>query len=94
MYILVLLIGAGVFILQFSNNEKHIPNEFYQVYLDNEKIGVIKSKDELNKYIKFSWRLKMFISIDAFRFFDKAAQSFLQYPTLDEKFTCQFSQFF
>lgn len=52
MYILVLLIGAGVFILQFSNNEKHIPNEFYQVYLDNEKIGVIKSKDELNKYIK------------------------------------------
>ena len=36
----------------------------------------------------------MFISIDAFRFFDKAAQSFLQYPTLDEKFTCQFSHFF
>ena len=51
-YIIVLLIGAGVFILQFSSNEKHVPNEYYQVYLDNEKIGVIKSKEELNKYIK------------------------------------------
>lgn len=51
-YILVLLIGAGVFILQFGNNEKHEPNDFYQVYLDNEKIGVIKSKEELDKYIK------------------------------------------
>ena len=51
-YIIVLLIGAGVFILQFSNKEKKVPNEYYQVYLDNEKIGVIKSKEELNKYIK------------------------------------------
>jgi len=51
-YIIVLLIGAGVFILQFGNKEKQVPNEYYQVYLDNEKIGVIKSKEELNKYIK------------------------------------------
>ena len=51
-YIIVLLIGVGVFILQFGNNKKLEPNEFYQVYLDNEKIGVIKSKEELDKYIK------------------------------------------
>ena len=50
-YIIVLLIGAGVFFLQFASNKKYQPNEYYQVYLDNEKIGVIKSKEELEKYI-------------------------------------------
>ena len=50
-YILVLLISVGIFVLQFSYTKNMIPTTFYQVYLDNEKIGVIKSKEELMKYI-------------------------------------------
>ena len=51
-YIIVLLVGVGVFLLQFRYGKKYNPKEYYQVYLDNEKIGVIKSKEELNNYIK------------------------------------------
>lgn len=50
-YIIVLLVGLCVFILQFSYKKNMVPTTFYQVYLDNEKIGVIKSKEELEKYI-------------------------------------------
>ena len=50
-YIVVLLIGAGVFVLQFDYREKVLPTSLYQVYLDDEIIGVIKSKDELEEYI-------------------------------------------
>ena len=50
-YIIVLLIGMGVFLLQFGYTKKFQPTTVYQVYLDNEKIGVIKSKEELESYI-------------------------------------------
>ena len=50
-YIIVLLIGVGVFLLQFNYGRKYQPSIFYQVYLDNEKIGVIKSKEDFEKYI-------------------------------------------
>ena len=50
-YIVVLLIGVGVFFLQFGYSKKVLPTSLYQVYLDNEKIGIIKSKEELEKYI-------------------------------------------
>lgn len=50
-YILVLLLSAVVFILEFQDKNTIIPNYYYQVYLDDEVLGVIKSKDELEKYI-------------------------------------------
>lgn len=50
-YIIVLLVGAGVFLLQFGYTKKYQPISVYQVYLDNEKIGVINSKEELEKYV-------------------------------------------
>ncbi len=51
-YMIVLLIGVGVFLLQFNYVRKYQPSIYYQVYLDNEKIGVIKSKEEFERYIK------------------------------------------
>lgn len=50
-YIIVLLCGIGVFFLQFKYERNFQPYTFYQVYLDGEKIGVIESKEELEKYI-------------------------------------------
>ena len=42
-YIIVLFCGAMVFFLQFGYGKKYQPYTYYQVYLDDEKIGVIKS---------------------------------------------------
>ncbi len=50
-YIAIFLCGIGVFFLQFGYSKKKQPYTFYQVYLDNEKIGVINSKEDLEKYI-------------------------------------------
>lgn len=40
-----------VFVLGFSNTTNQEPNSYYQVYLDEKIIGVIKSKTELESYI-------------------------------------------
>lgn len=50
-YIVVLIIGVGVFFLQFGYGRKYQPTTLYQVYLDNEIIGIIKSKDKFESYI-------------------------------------------
>lgn len=50
-YLIVLLSGIAVFYLQFSYNHTYAPNSFYQVYLDNEQIGVINSKDKFDNYV-------------------------------------------
>lgn len=50
-YIIVLLIGLGVFFLQFGYGKKYQPYTLYQVYLDDEKIGIIESKEDLEAYI-------------------------------------------
>ena len=50
--ITIAIFSLMIFILGFNYREKEVPNEYYQVYLDDELIGTIKSKDELNKYIE------------------------------------------
>lgn len=50
-YLIVLICGALVFLLQFDYGKKYNPYTYYQVYLDDEKIGVIRSKDEFDKYV-------------------------------------------
>jgi murein DD-endopeptidase MepM/ murein hydrolase activator NlpD len=45
------LISISVFLLGFDYRSSHEPNAYYQVYLDEEVIGVIKSKEALEKYI-------------------------------------------
>lgn len=50
-YIILGITGIFIFFLNFSYGKKYYPNTFYQVYLDNQKIGVIESKDELEDYI-------------------------------------------
>lgn len=51
MYILVLLLSATVFLLGFQDKNTIVPNYLYKVYLDDEVLGVIKSKKELENYI-------------------------------------------
>lgn len=51
-YIFVLILGVLVFYLQFNYGKKYKPYTFYQVYLDNEKIGIINSKDDFEKHIQ------------------------------------------
>lgn len=48
---LIILISFSVVLLGFGYNEKLEPNRYYQVYLDNELLGTVKSKEELEKYI-------------------------------------------
>lgn len=50
-YIVVVFIGIGVFFLQFDYGKKYQPYTLYQVYLDDERIGIIDSKEELEEYI-------------------------------------------
>lgn len=45
------LISISVFLLGFDYRTSYEPNTYYQVYLDEEVIGVIKSKEALEKYI-------------------------------------------
>lgn len=49
--ILVLLLASVTIFLGFSNERNSQPNTYYQVTLDGELIGTIKSEKELKKYI-------------------------------------------
>lgn len=49
--LLVIILSSIVVFLGFSNNKNSQPNTYYQVTLDGEIIGTIKSKKALEKYI-------------------------------------------
>lgn len=49
--ITILLVISAVFLLGFNYKNLSEPNTFYQVYMDDEVIGVIKSKAALERYI-------------------------------------------
>ena len=48
---IVLLSILSIFFVGFKLTTNKTPNELYAVYLEGKKIGVVKSKDEFNKYI-------------------------------------------
>ena len=47
----VLLVSVLIIFLGFTNKKSTVPNSYYQVYLDGEQLGTIKSKRELETYI-------------------------------------------
>lgn len=47
----LILISISTFLLGFNYNSERVPNSFYQVYLDNKKIGIIDSKEQLETLI-------------------------------------------
>ena len=49
--LLIILLSSFVFLLGYNTKKNREPNYLYQVYLDDQVLGVIKSKDELEKYI-------------------------------------------
>ena len=50
-YFLVFILSIIIFIVGFDYNSNLEPNEFYNVYLKDELIGTIQSKEKLEKYI-------------------------------------------
>ena len=46
-----LILGVILFVICFDYNKREYPNEFYNVYLDGEYLGVIESKSALENYI-------------------------------------------
>ncbi|MDD2181068.1 MAG: M23 family metallopeptidase [Bacilli bacterium] len=50
-YIIILLILTSLLLLGFDFNRSKYPNEYYQVYLEGKILGVVKSKEKLEKYI-------------------------------------------
>ena len=50
-YFLIIFLSLMVFLLGFDYNITKKPNIYYQVYLDNEILGVIESRKELDDYI-------------------------------------------
>ena len=50
-YFFIILISAIVFLLGFDYKTGRQPNTYYQVYLDDEYIGIIESKKDLENYI-------------------------------------------
>lgn len=50
-YFLVFLISILVFVFGFSQSQNKQPYTYYKVYLDDELIGTIESKEELEDYI-------------------------------------------
>lgn len=51
LYISVILVCLLVLLLGFSTQKSKTPNSYYQVYLDGEQLGTIKSKNDLENYI-------------------------------------------
>lgn len=50
-YFFIILLSGIVFWLGFDHKVASKPNIYYQVYLDDEYIGLVESKNELNEYI-------------------------------------------
>ncbi len=48
----VILVSVLIIFLGFTNKKSKVPNSYYQVYLDGEQLGTIKSKRELETYIE------------------------------------------
>lgn len=46
-----LILGVILFVICFDYNKRTYPNEFYNVYLDGQLLGVIDSKENLEEYI-------------------------------------------
>lgn len=49
--VLVFLLSCIIFVLGFEHKNSDIPNTYYQVYLDDQVLGTIKSKKKLEQYI-------------------------------------------
>ena len=49
--LVVILSLSSLLLVGFGINKNKTPNEMYAVYLDGNKIGTVKSKDDFNEYI-------------------------------------------
>ncbi len=47
----MVILSIGIFFLQFHYKKTYQPHTYYQVYLDEEVVGIIAQEEELEKYI-------------------------------------------
>ena len=66
--ILIAIILSGVCLLGFNTKKTPLPNNYYQVFLNDKLLGIITDKEELDnyidkngKYLKINIRLKKFM---------------------------------
>lgn len=89
-YFFIILVSVLVFLLGFNYNSTYEPHVYYQVYLDNELIGLIESKKELENYInsqaqEIKNNIKEYeIELDAINTFDKLNSS-INLPYLEKE---------
>ena len=50
-WIILAIVLSGVCVLGFGYKQNTLPNNYYQVYLNDELLGTIESKKELEDYI-------------------------------------------
>ena len=50
-YFVIILLSIVIFLFGFNYSSNKQPNTYYKVYLNDEFIGYIDSKSELEKYI-------------------------------------------
>ncbi len=51
LWLFMILLSIAVILLGFDNKKNIVPNYLYQVYLDDQILGVIDDKEELYNYI-------------------------------------------
>ena len=51
LWLFMILLSVAVILLGFDNKKNIVPNYLYQVYLDDQILGVIDDKEELYNYI-------------------------------------------
>ena len=67
-----LILGVILFVICFDYNKRDYPNEFYNVYLDGQLLGVIDSKTDLENYINA--KANHFINVDLILLFELFTQ--------------------
>lgn len=50
-YFLIIILSGVIFVLSFNYSSSNSPKTYYNVYLDDELIGMIEKKEELEDYI-------------------------------------------
>ena len=49
--IVIILVGAFAFYLGFTPSRSNVPNDYYQVYIDGDMIGMVEDQEQLEEFI-------------------------------------------
>ena len=49
--IVIILVGAFAFYLGFTPSRSNVPNDYYQIYIDGDMIGMVEDQEQLEEFI-------------------------------------------